>query len=121
MGFDKPPYTVRCVDEIPSLHIRYSMKIEPMHPFDIQHALEHLPGWGHEHDALVKTLKFANFREALAFMLKAGFEADALNHHPEWTNSYNRVVIRLTTHDAGDKVTSKDMELAMRIEALLPH
>ena len=97
------------------------MKIEPMHPFDIQHALEHLPGWAHEREALVKTLKFANFREALAFMLKAGFEADRLDHHPEWTNSYNQVVIRLTTHDVGDKVTSKDVDLAMRIEALLPH
>lgn len=85
---------------------------------EIEHALTHLPGWAWERDALVKTLKFANFREALAFMLKAGFEADALNHHPEWTNVYNTVMIRLTTHDSSDKVTAKDVELAKRMQSL---
>jgi 4a-hydroxytetrahydrobiopterin dehydratase len=96
------------------------MKTPPLPLAEIEHALSHLPGWAWERDALVKTLKFTNFREALAFMLKAGFEADALDHHPEWTNIYNKVVIRLTTHDAGDKVTAKDVELAKRMEALAP-
>ena len=95
------------------------MKTLPLDPLEVQHALTHLPGWAWEQDALVKTLKFSSFREALAFMLKAGFEADSLNHHPEWTNIYNKVIIRLTTHDADDKVTAKDVELAMRMEALL--
>jgi len=94
------------------------MKPPPLHPDEVRHALTHLPGWAWEGDALVKTLKFANFREALAFMLKAGFEADALDHHPEWTNIYNRVAIRLTTHHSGNKVTAKDVELAKRMEAL---
>lgn len=94
------------------------MKTPPLNLVEIEHALTHLPGWAWERDALVKTLKFANFREALAFMLKAGFEADALDHHPDWTNVYNKVVIRLTTHDSGDKVTAKDVELAKRMEAL---
>ena len=85
---------------------------------EVEHALTHLPGWSWERDALVKTLKFVNFREALAFMLRAGFEADALDHHPEWTNVYNTVVIRLNTHDSGDKVTAKDVELAKRMQAL---
>ncbi|MDF3059069.1 MAG: transcriptional coactivator/pterin dehydratase [Rariglobus sp.] len=93
------------------------MKSPPLSPAEIEHALTHLPGWTWERDALVKTLKFENFREALAFMLKAGFEADALNHHPEWTNIYNKVSIRLTTHDSGDRVTAKDVELAKRMEA----
>ena len=83
---------------------------------EITHALTHLPGWTWERDALVKTFTFENFRAAMAFMLRAGFEADALNHHPEWTNVYNRVEVRLTTHDSGDKVTAKDVELAGRME-----
>jgi 4a-hydroxytetrahydrobiopterin dehydratase len=94
------------------------MKPPPLTPAEIDHALMHLPGWKWERDALVKTLKFVNFREALAYMLKAGFEADALNHHPEWTNIYNKLVIRLTTHDSGDKVTSLDVALAMKMQAL---
>ena len=94
------------------------MKTPPLSPAEIEHALTHLPGWAWEGDALVKTLTFKNFREALAFMLKAGFEADAMDHHPDWTNVYNRVVVRLKTHDAGGRVTAKDVELAKRMEAL---
>ena len=94
------------------------MKDAPLSVVQIEHALTHLPGWAWQGDALVKTMTFVNFREALAFMLKAGFEADALNHHPEWTNVYDRVSIRLTTHHSGNKVTAKDVELAKRMEAL---
>ena len=94
------------------------MNTPPLSPAEVERALTDLPGWAWERDALVKTLKFADFREALAFMLRAGFEAEALNHHPDWTNVYNKVVIRLTTHDAGDKVTAKDVELAKRMEAV---
>lgn len=94
------------------------MKTPPLSRAEIDHALTHLHGWSYEGDALVKTLKFGNFREALAFMLKAGFEADAMNHHPEWTNIYDTVAVRLTTHHAGGKVTAKDVELARRMEAL---
>lgn len=94
------------------------MKSLPLSRTEIEHALTHLPGWAWEGDSLVKTLVFKDFREALAFMLKAGSEADAMNHHPEWTNIYNRVVVRLNTHDAGGKVTAKDVELAKRMEAL---
>lgn len=79
-------------------------------------AVPGLPGWSCKRDALVKTFKFENFREALAFMVRVGFEAEALNHHPEWTNVYNRVEVRLSTHDAGGKVTAKDVELARRME-----
>ena len=52
-------------------------------------------------DALTKTFTFGSFREALSFMVRVGFEAEAMNHHPEWTNVYNCVFIRLSTHDAG--------------------
>ena len=51
-------------------------------------------------------------------MVRVSFEAEALDHHPDWTNVYNRVAIRLNTHDAGDRVTSKDVELANRIQQI---
>jgi 4a-hydroxytetrahydrobiopterin dehydratase len=51
-------------------------------------------------------------------MVRVGFEAEAMNHHPDWTNVYNRVAIRLNTHDAGGKVTAKDVTLAQKIESL---
>lgn len=95
------------------------MKTMPLDEEEIEHALTHLPGWSRSADALVKTIEFDNFRAALAFMLRAGFEADAMDHHPEWTNIYNKVVVRLNTHDAGGKVTAKDVELARRMEAVL--
>lgn len=76
-------------------------------------------GWALADDgaSIGKTWKFRSFRDALAWMLRAGFEAEAMNHHPEWTNVYNRVEVRLTTHDAGG-LTDKDVELARRMEKL---
>lgn len=91
---------------------------KPLTPDEITAALPKLKGWSQERDALTKTYKFGSFREALSFMLRIGFEAEELNHHPEWTNVYDRVVIRLNTHDAGDKITAKDVELATRIEKI---
>ena len=84
----------------------------------ISAARDNLSGWAFKRDALVKTFTFDSFREALSFMVRVGFEAEDMNHHPEWTNVYNKVVIRLNTHDAGDKVTAKDFELAKRIEKI---
>lgn len=83
---------------------------------EIQQELGKLEGWRFERDALAKTFKFGSFREAISFMVRAGFEAEAMNHHPEWTNVYNKVEVRLNTHDAGGKVTGKDVELAGRLE-----
>ncbi len=77
-----------------------------------------LPGWKCERQALTKTFTFGSFREALSFMVRAGFDAEELNHHPEWTNIYNRVVVRLATHDAGNQVTAKDVALAERLEKI---
>jgi 4a-hydroxytetrahydrobiopterin dehydratase len=91
---------------------------KPLPRAKIDAALEALPGWKFQREALAKEFKFATFREALGFMLRVGFEAEALNHHPEWTNVYNRVAIRLNTHDAGGKVTERDVELAKRIQLL---
>jgi 4a-hydroxytetrahydrobiopterin dehydratase len=90
----------------------------PLSPQQIAASHDSLPGWNAEADALVKTFQFGSFREAMSFMVRISFEAEEMNHHPEWTNVYNRVVIRLSTHDAGDKVTAKDVELAQRIEKI---
>ena len=71
-------------------------------------------------DALDQDLPvFADFRAAMAFMVRVGFEADAMDHHPEWTNVYNKVAVRLNTHSAGGKVTAKDIVLAGRIEKVV--
>lgn len=60
---------------------------------------------------IARDFKFADFKAAFAFMTKVATEADRRDHHPDWTNVYNRVTIRLTTHDAGG-LTQKDLDLA---------
>ena len=94
------------------------MATKPLSAVEIESALSALAGWNLDRDALAKEFKFGNFKEALAFMVRVGFEAEAMDHHPDWTNVYNRVAIRLNTHDAGGKVTEKDIDLAKKIEAL---
>jgi 4a-hydroxytetrahydrobiopterin dehydratase len=91
---------------------------KPLATAKITAALAGLPGWSFDRDALAKEFKFGSFKEALAFMVRVGFEAEAMDHHPDWTNVYNRVAIRLNTHDAGGKVTAKDVALAQKIQAL---
>lgn len=94
------------------------MASQPLTPAEIKAALPALPGWALKRDALAKEFKFGTFKEAMSFMVRAGFEAEAMNHHPDWTNIYNRVAVRLNTHDAGDKVTAKDVALAKKFQAL---
>lgn len=91
---------------------------KPITSAKITAALAELPGWAYKRNALTKEFKFGSFREAITFMVRVGFEAEAMDHHPEWTNVYNRVDIRLNTHDAGGKVTTKDVELAKKIQAI---
>lgn len=90
----------------------------PLTATKINAACAKLPGWKVKGNALTKTFTFPTFREALAFMLRAGFEAEEMNHHPEWTNVYNRVAVRLSTHEAGDRITAKDVKLARRLQAI---
>jgi 4a-hydroxytetrahydrobiopterin dehydratase len=87
-------------------------------PQEVSAALGGLEGWRYSDKALVKTFKFGSFREAFSFMARVAFEAEAMNHHPDWENVYNQVVIRLRTHDAGDEVTAKDVALAQKIQAI---
>ena len=67
-------------------------------------------------DTLERSFTFGSFTDAFAFMTLVAFEAERLNHHPDWRNVYNRVSILLTTHDAGS-LTDLDVDLALRIEA----
>ena len=78
-----------------------------------------LPDWSVEGERLHRDLKFNSFVEAFGFMAQVALLAESKNHHPNWSNVYNRVSIELTTHDLGG-LSSLDVELAAAIEALLP-
>jgi 4a-hydroxytetrahydrobiopterin dehydratase len=82
-------------------------------------ALEALPDWSYdaEERAIRRSFRFADFSEAFGFMSRVALEAEKADHHPDWSNSWNRVEIALTTHSAGG-VTPRDVALAGRIDAL---
>ena len=83
-------------------------------------ALERLQGWrkvdGRE--AITKSFRFKDFNEAFGFMTRAALAAEKLDHHPEWSNVYNRVAITLTTHDAGG-LSARDAQMARAIDRVL--
>ncbi len=83
-------------------------------------ALDGLPDWDYDdaRDAIVRRFVFADFNEAFGFMTRVALLAEKADHHPEWSNVWNRVEITLTTHDAGG-LTERDIELAEATEALL--
>lgn len=85
---------------------------------EVDEALKSLNGWKFEDDQLKKEYTFENFKEALGFLVQVGFHAEAQGHHPNIHNVYNTVNIALTTHDAGDQVTEKDVELARAIDTI---
>ncbi|AXE20721.1 pterin-4-alpha-carbinolamine dehydratase [Runella rosea] len=74
--------------------------------------------WIEQNNKLVKEYEFEDFKEAFAFMTKVAEVAEQMNHHPWWSNVYNKVTFELSTHDAGDKITEKDEALADAIEAI---
>ena len=75
--------------------------------------------WQEVDNELVKTFEFENFVDAFGFMSKVALIAEHQNHHPKWTNIYNKVEIHLQTHDAGNKITVKDHLMANAIDELL--
>jgi 4a-hydroxytetrahydrobiopterin dehydratase len=83
----------------------------------IEDALTALPGWSQEGEAIVKSFEFADFMAAIGFISKAASSIDEMDHHPEWTNVYNRVDVRLSSHDVGG-VTDRDVQLARVLERL---
>lgn len=76
-------------------------------------------GWTTQDNKLVREFKFKDFSEAFAFLTRVAIEAEKMNHHPEIYNVYNKVIISLQTHDAGNIVTEKDHKLASAIDGLL--
>lgn len=72
--------------------------------------------WKIEGDKLHKAFKFSSFTAAFGFMTQAAITAEKMNHHPEWSNVYNKVVVNLTTHDAGG-ITALDLDLARNMDA----
>jgi 4a-hydroxytetrahydrobiopterin dehydratase len=81
---------------------------------------EQLSGWtvAEGGERLVRSFKFKDFTEAFGFMARVALLAEKADHHPDWSNGYNRVEIALSTHDAGG-ITKKDVELAEKISALI--
>lgn len=82
-----------------------------------KHLEDKLSSWKIESDKLMQEFMFKDFIEAFGFMSKVALLAQQANHHPEWSNVYNKVRIRLTTHDAGG-ITQKDVDLALQIDEL---
>jgi 4a-hydroxytetrahydrobiopterin dehydratase len=74
--------------------------------------------WQETDNKLYKAFQFKDFSEAFSFMTRVALIAEKMNHHPTWTNTYNKVEIWLNTHDAGDMVTDKDRKLAEEIDKL---
>ncbi len=84
----------------------------------INEELNKLDGWAYARGYIVREITFNDFKEAFAFMVKVAFEAEEMDHHPDWTNIYNSVHIKLQTHSEHG-ITAKDFELAERIESIL--
>lgn len=74
--------------------------------------------WSEKNNQLVRSFTFKNFSEAFAFMARVALLAEQHSHHPEWTNVYNKVEIKLSTHDAGGVITEKDHKLAAAINKI---
>jgi 4a-hydroxytetrahydrobiopterin dehydratase len=87
---------------------------------EIEDALTELPGWTVEENKLFKAYKFDSFAEALGWMVSVGINADKLDHHPEWSNVYNRVKVHLVTHDLDNAISTFDVALAKQMEKLAP-
>jgi len=94
------------------------MPATPLTPEQIEGLATELLTWSLVNGKLQRELRFADFVEAFAFMTKVALVAEAMGHHPEWSNVWNRVTIALTTHDTGG-LSNLDLEMARRIDALL--
>ena len=88
-----------------------------LNPNEIESVMTSLSGWSAQSGKLYREFKFKSFVEALGFMTQVALIAESKNHHPEWSNVYNRVKIELTTHESGG-ITERDVDLAGRINGL---
>ena len=85
---------------------------------DIDEELKNLSGWNVVNEKLHKEFQFDSFNQAFGFMTRAAMEIEKMNHHPEWFNAYNKIIIELTTHDAGG-ITKNDVNLAKILNSLV--
>ena len=92
--------------------------MEPLTDNEIDYNLTSLKGWKLDDGRITKKFELKNFKEVMAAMVKIGEVAEEMNHHPDWFNSYNKLNIKLSTHDAGG-ITMKDFELASSIEEII--
>ena len=102
--------------EVCNLHAMPAQRLNDSQRSDLTSVLPH---WCLEGETLRRDFQFHDFVEAFGFMSKVALLAEARNHHPNWSNVYNRVTIELTTHDLGG-LSNLDRELAIAIDALLP-
>ena len=86
---------------------------------ELDELVRNMKGWELKDEKLQKSFKFTNFVEAFGFMTRIALEAERMNHHPEWSNVYNNVTIKLSTHDAGG-ITDYDIKLAEIIDDTNP-
>ncbi|APX99995.1 4a-hydroxytetrahydrobiopterin dehydratase [Lacinutrix venerupis] len=92
--------------------------MEKLTTIEIEKHLEKLPEWNYADHAIHTEYEFKNFKDCFSAMSRIAFECEALNHHPDWANTYNVLNIKLSTHDAGG-VTLKDIKLALAIEGIV--
>jgi 4a-hydroxytetrahydrobiopterin dehydratase len=93
------------------------MRPKPLSDSERSEQLSRLNGWNFSDNSINREFKFRNFSEAFAFMTRSAMEAEKLNHHPDWKNTYNRVAVSLSTHDAGG-VTELDIKLATEMNKI---
>jgi len=84
----------------------------------IKEQLKNLKGWSYEDGSITKSYTFKNFKDTFSIMTRIAFECEAQNHHPEWENVYNSLIIKLNTHDVGG-ITQNDFDLAKAIESIV--
>ena len=89
---------------------------EPLSSDALATALANLRGWSGGSGGLLRTWRFPSFAAAMAFMHACTPRIDVLDHHPEWNNVYDKVSVRLATHDAGNRVTARDVQLATLLD-----
>ena len=93
------------------------MEIVKLTESEIAARLAALPAWSLRGGKLCRELRFADFNQAFGFMTRVALHAEALGHHPDWSNVWNRVAIELSTHDVGG-ISTKDFELAALIDGV---
>lgn len=94
------------------------MSATKLSPAEVEEGLNRLPDWGLDQHKLFRHFVFENFIDAFGFMTQVALVAETMNHHPEWSNVYNRVEIYLISHDVGG-ISERDFTLAERIDSLL--